>query len=76
MRKYFTRILTTEQVNKAIDMLNTVSDVKHPKVKTVQLLFDIKAPDGETVFSGAILQRGLFACRLHREVFNEGVSHV
>ncbi|MDJ0827788.1 MAG: hypothetical protein QNJ16_20055 [Rhodobacter sp.] len=70
-RNRFTRILTTEDVNRCIDMLNTVSEKKFPHVTKRTTLFRMHAPDGDEVFSGARLQSDRFACMLHREVFAE-----
>ncbi len=76
-RTHFTRILTRTQVNEMIDQLRKISLPPRPfeSVKARQQSFEIKAPDGDVVFSGLMHSNGThYLCRLHREVWSEEVK--
>ena len=75
-RTHFVRFLTRDQVNASIDLLNTVCDEPFPHIPADAEKFNIKAPDGDEVFTGvrAGAQGARFVCRLHREVFDERVQ--
>ena len=68
---YFARVLDYSQVRQTIALLNTVSDEHIPDPEPGAELFEVHAPDGDVVFSGALIAPNRYACRMHREVFDE-----
>ena len=75
-RTHFVRILNHDQIRRMVNMLNTVADpkVEMPDLAKGPLTFDIKAPDGDSVFKGAVMDGKHYVCAMHREVFDEGVT--
>lgn len=68
---HFARLLTTDQVNRCIDMLESICDGQLADLMTRDdETITVNAPDGDVVFQA--LRKGsddAWICRLHKEVF-------
>lgn len=77
VQTHFVRILSIEQVNACVGLLNeAVGKPKYfPLATKKQDTFEYKAPDGDCVFAGMFHPpSGRYICRLHKEVFSERVN--
>lgn len=69
-KTHFVRMLKTSQVKETVKMLNQGCGTQFPIPMAKDERFEIKAPDGDIVFSG-LYNGSIWLCRLHKEVFTQ-----